>query len=93
MEYLKMSTINGGHYQLRISLVRAATADGYALSWGASFACSLSGRAGAVFFSRPALLASNYCRLQRFLQHERLNGDIAERSFYNREPADKIGTG
>jgi len=29
MECLKMSTINGGHYQLRISLVRAATADGY----------------------------------------------------------------
>jgi len=27
-----MSTINGGHYQLRISLVRAATADGYDIS-------------------------------------------------------------
>ena len=29
MECLKMSTINGGHYKLRISFVRAATADGY----------------------------------------------------------------
>src|SRR6056297_4128135 len=30
MECLKMSTVDGGHYQPRISLVRAATADGYA---------------------------------------------------------------